>query len=645
MSEEKSRPVLKKTGKKEEISQSAGKKTSSKSSQGKKGSSSSSSRSRKNTLVSHKQTPSANGKNIPPLSLDDNLEEIFQDLSSSVKKPIGEILVRNGAIDRDQLAEALHRIPNQDLRTGEFLISKGITDEKSVQQALAEQVSLPFYEKLELDIDRSLVERLPLRFIKNYLLVPFRKKDRELFVAVYDPFDLQPLDDIRIIFQEYKVQTVVTLKREIEKVVTHFFEQSQAGTESMIEGLESTDMSLLSNMVEETRDLMEQDSESPIIQLVDAMISRAVAERASDIHIEPFEKDLFVRYRIDGILHEVLKPPKKIQSAIISRIKVMAKLNIAETRLPQDGRIQLKQGEKEIDIRISILPCYYGERVVMRLLNKTNVKFSLDSLGFEQSVLERFREQMKRTTGIILVTGPTGSGKSTTLYGALSELNAPEKNIMTIEDPVEYQIQGINQMHVRSQIDLTFARGLRAILRQDPDIVMVGEIRDEETARIAVQAALTGHLVFSTLHTNDAVSSLIRLVDMNVEPYLVNSSVIAFMAQRLTRVICDHCKTAYTPDDQELRKLDLDRKDLIHGKLFHGTGCDHCKNTGFSGRMMLNELLVLDDEIRDLLSGNASSTEIYRTAVKSGMRPMREDAKIKVISGYTTINEVLRVSI
>ncbi len=591
-----------------------------------------------------KKTKSDNEQKIS-VPESDNWDDLLRSLQVVPKKLLGEILVQQGAVTREQLAEVLHRLPQQELRIGEYLISKNIASEANVQKALAEQVGMTFLEKLNANVDRKLVERLPLRFVKNYLIVPYHGDGDVLQVAIHDPFSLQPLDDLRMMFSDYRIETVVTVRREIEKIVTQFFEQSQAGAESMIEGLEGTDISLLSNIVEVTRDLMEQDSESPIIQLVDAIISRAVSERASDIHIEPFERELVVRYRIDGILHEVLKPPKKIQSAITSRVKIMAKLNIAETRLPQDGRIQLKLGEKELDMRISVLPCYFGERVVMRLLNKTDMSFSLEGLGFEASVLELFREQMKRTTGVILVTGPTGSGKSTTLYGALNEINAPDKNIMTIEDPVEYQIPGINQMHVRTQIDLSFARGLRAILRQDPDVIMVGEIRDAETARIAVQAALTGHLVFSTLHTNDAVSSILRLVDMGVEPYLVNSSVIAFMAQRLVRVICRHCRTAYTPADIELEKIGLKRQDLDNGKLFHGAGCPHCKQTGYSGRMMINELLVMNDDMRLLLSHGATTAEMQQAAQRGGMRPMRQDAAIKVVSGYTTVDEVLRVSV
>ncbi len=594
--------------------------------------------------TSQKSLPGDKSKkknNTANIAVDDPLSLI----GITQRIPLGEILLKAQAITKDMLAEVLAKLPHQDLRLGEYLISKGIVNEESIQEGLAKQTGLPFEKKLTVSLDNELLFRLPLRFIKNYLIVPVQEKNGWLTVAIQDPYALQPLDDLRMIYSEYRIKTIISTSKEIESVITHYFEKKQSGTDQMLDGLEKADMSLLSNMVEETRDLMEQDSDSPIIQLVDTIISRAVSERASDIHIEPFEKELMIRYRIDGFLHEVLKPPKKIQSAIISRVKIMARLNIAETRLPQDGRIQLRIGEKDLDMRISVLPCYWGERVVMRLLNKTDTSFSLEKLGFTSHVLERYRAQMQRTTGIILVTGPTGSGKSTTLYGSLSELNSLDKNIMTIEDPVEYQIKGINQMHVRSQIDLTFARGLRAILRQDPDIIMVGEIRDAETARIAVQAALTGHLVFSTLHTNDAISSLIRIVDMGVEPYLVNSSVSAFMAQRLVRVICSHCKTPYKPEKADLVKLGIEEKDLSGGNLFHGRGCDKCRDTGYLGRMMINELLEMNDTIKELLMDNAPTSAIRKAAIENGMRPMREDAAIKVIQGYTTIEEVVRVSI
>jgi general secretion pathway protein E len=578
----------------------------------------------------------------------DNLwldKDFFEKFNLKSHTYLGEILLQMKVVTAEQLAEALGHMPSQHLRLGEYLISKGLATDEEIQAALARQAGIVFHKKLSIKLSNELIKRLSIRFIKNNLIVPVNEHDHTLEVAMYDPFLLQPLDDIRILFSDYKIQTVISTKKEIEGAITHYFEKSSTGAESMLDGLDSADMQLLSTKVEETRDLMEQDSDSPIIQLVDAMISGAVTERASDIHIEPFEKELMVRYRIDGMLLEVLKPPKKIQSAIITRVKIMAKLNIAETRLPQDGRIQLKIGEKDLDIRISVLPCYWGERVVMRLLNKTDAVFSLEALGFEEKVLKRYRAQMQKTTGVILVTGPTGSGKSTTLYATLSELKSPEKNIMTIEDPVEYQIKGINQMHVRSQIDLTFARGLRAILRQDPDIIMVGEIRDAETAKIAVQASLTGHLVYSTLHTNDAVSSLTRIIDMGIEPYLVNSSVSGFMAQRLVRVICPHCKTTYKPDPLDLKKLELKASDLLHGKLFRGKGCEKCKNTGYLGRMMINEFMEMNDEIKDLVSENASAAKIREAAVKSGMRLMREDAAIKVVNGYTTIEEVVRVSV
>jgi general secretion pathway protein E len=390
-------------------------------------------------------------------------------------------------------------------------------------------------------------------------------------------------------------------------------------------------------------DALDLSNEAPIIKMVNVILSQAVTERASDIHIEPYEKTVIVRYRVDGILHKVLSPPKSYQAGIISRIKIMSNLNIAENRLPQDGRIKLKLAGKDIDIRVSTIPCQYGERVVMRILNKTDQKYSLTTMGLLPHIYDKFKKIIYYPHGIILVTGPTGSGKSTTLYSALSELNTPERNIITCEDPVEYQFDGISQMQMQEKIGLTFATGLRAILRQDPDVVMVGEIRDEETARIAIQASLTGHLVFSTLHTNDAASAVTRLVDMGIEPYLITSTVLGFMAQRLVRVICKNCKKPYTPKDEELEPLNIKRADLIDGKLMKGEGCNACMGTGYKGRMGIYELLVMNNDIKTVVLQGSDATKINDIALATGMEPLRHYGKIKVIEGFTTQDEVLRV--
>ena len=413
----------------------------------------------------------------------------------------------------------------------------------------------------------------------------------------------------------------------------------------MFNELKDSDFDMLGGgAFNETEDILDMANEAPIIRFVNKAITEAVQERASDIHIEPYEKTLIVRYRIDGILYKMHEPPKKLQSAIISRIKIMSNLNIAENRLPQDGRIQLKIGKKDIDIRVSIFPTHYGERVVMRLLNKSDMSFDLETIGFSKDMLQKFRKALNKPHGVILVTGPTGSGKSTTLYSALTRLNNIDVNILPVEDPIESKLQGVGQMQVNSKIGLTFASGLRSILRQDPDIIMVGEIRDLETAEIAIQSALTGHRVFSTIHTNDAASAVTRLVDMGIEPFLISSSVNAFLAQRLIRRICPECKTAYKPTAKELAELKIKASSLKNGKLFHGKGCDKCLGTGYSGRTGIYELLVVSNSIKKLVVSNADAGTIKEQAVKEGMQTLYLDGLSKVIEGITTIEEVLRVS-
>lgn len=378
--------------------------------------------------------------------------------------------------------------------------------------------------------------------------------------------------------------------------------------------------------------------------MVNVILSQAVNERASDIHIEPYEKSLVVRYRVDGILHNVLSPPKSYHAGISSRIKIMSNLNIAENRLPQDGRIKLRLTGKDIDIRVSTIPCQFGERIVMRLLNKTDQKYSLDTMGFYPELVKTIRSLIIEPHGIILVTGPTGSGKSTTLYSALSELNTEERNIITCEDPVEYQFEGISQMQMQEKIGLTFATGLRAILRQDPDVIMVGEIRDEETARIAIQASLTGHLVFSTLHTNDAASAATRLVDMGIEPYLITSTVLGFMAQRLVRVICSHCKEMYKPTASELESIGISKKALKNGTLYRGKGCSHCMGTGFKGRTGIYELLLVDSHIKTAILHGSDAGKLNEIAREHNFKTLKDYGIRKVIDGVTTIDEVLRVT-
>jgi len=449
-------------------------------------------------------------------------------MTNKNEKPrfLGEILVENKVITPEQLQEVLLFQKGSPLRLGQILMQKGLATEEDLLPALAAHYSISSQMHLDFNGDEELFSRIPVNFLKKNKIVPFNVKDKVIYVAIIDALNIQPLDDLKMIYPDYSFEPVLTSEGEIHRVLSNHFDLLKADTtDDVIGNLEESDFEILSTPMTETEDILDMANEAPIIRLVNMVITEAVNDRASDIHIESFEKEMVVRYRIDGILYKMITPPKKFQGAIISRIKIMANLNIAENRLPQDGRIQIKIGGKDIDIRVSIFPTYYGERVVLRLLNKTDMKFELESLGFSKENFETFGDLIKKTHGVILVTGPTGSGKSTTLYSVLTKLNTLEVNILTVEDPIEYQLSGIGQMNVKPKIDLTFASGLRSILRQDPDIIMVGEIRDLETAQISIQAALTGHRVFSTIHTNDAASGITRLIDMGIEPFLIASSV------------------------------------------------------------------------------------------------------------------------
>ena len=447
---------------------------------------------------------------------------------------------------------------NTNIRIGQILLKKGLITDEQLISALAEQFDLKTQLYLEFNDPEGILNTINVPYFKKNRIIPFavNASKKIIDVAITDPLNLQSLDDLKMLFPGFKVNIVLTSDDEVKKVInSHFDVLKSESTDSVIEGLEESDFEILTGQITETEDIMDMANEAPIIRLVNTIIKQSVTDRASDIHFEPYEKELIVRFRIDGILYQMFTPPKKYQGAITSRVKIMANLNIAENRLPQDGRIQLKIGGKDIDIRVSTFPTYFGERIVLRILNKTDMIFDLNSLGFDDHTLKNFNNIIKKTHGIVLATGPTGSGKSTTLYSVLSTLNNHDVNILTVEDPIEYQLTGIGQMQVKPKIDLTFASGLRSILRQDPDIIMIGEIRDLETAEIAVQSALTGHRVFSTLHTNDAASGVTRLIDMGVEPFLIASSVNAFLAQRLVRKLCPHCKVAYKPSLKIMKEL------------------------------------------------------------------------------------------
>lgn len=558
---------------------------------------------------------------------------------------LGSILVERKVITPEQLQEALLAQKGASLRLGQFLIKKGLADEDEILSALAEQYGIPYEKEILLNDPDEIFAGIPVHFLKRNKVVPYAVKKNTIYTAITDALNIQPLDDLKMMFPGYRIEPVLTTEDEAVKIINSHYDVMRSDlSDEAIEDLEKGDLEILSSAVAETQDIMDMANEAPIIRLVNTVITQAVEDRASDIHIEPYEKDLVVRYRIDGILYQILTPPKKFQGAIISRIKIMANLNIAENRLPQDGRIQVKIGGKDIDIRVAIFPTYYGERLVLRLLNKTDMSFDLNSIGFSDEILKKFNSLITKTHGIILVTGPTGSGKSTTLYSVLSVLNKPEINTLTVEDPIEYQLQGVGQMQVKPKIDLTFANGLRAILRQDPDIVMVGEIRDLETAEIAVQAALTGHRVFSTIHTNDAASTITRLIDMGIEPYLIASSVNAFLAQRLVRTICPHCRETYKPPQKMLNELGIKVSQLKNGKLARGKGCEKCINTGYLGRTGIYELLPVDSDIRKMIMDHSDAASIKEKAVHLGMKTLLRAGIEKAVAGITTPEEVLRVS-
>jgi general secretion pathway protein E len=566
-------------------------------------------------------------------------------LKNVKQKHLGTILIENNVITPEQLQESLSAQKGSSMRLGQILIKKGFATEEDILGALGQHYNIRSKEHIEYSDPRHLLKHVPVHFLKRNMMAPFSLEGNTIFVAIIDPLNIQPMDDLKMLFPEYDLEPVLTREIEIQKIIqTHYADMGAESTADVIEDLEDADLELISSASLETEDLMDMANEAPIIRLVNTFFKEAINNRASDIHIEPFEKDLNVRYRVDGILYNMHTPPKKFQNAIISRIKIMANLNIAENRLPQDGRIQIKIGGKDIDIRVSTYPTQFGERLVLRLLNKSDMKYDLHSIGFEKQILESFEAQILKTHGIILVTGPTGSGKTTTLYSVLTKLNTAEVNILTVEDPIEYQIRGIGQMQVKPSINLSFATGLRSILRQDPDIIMIGEIRDIETAEIAVQSALTGHRVFSTLHTNDAPSGITRLLDMGVEPFLISSSVNAILAQRLVRTICPKCRYSYKPAASLIKELSLPPSKARNLKLYAGKGCSHCLNTGYRGRVGIYELLVVSSAIRKMIMASTDSETIKDTAVREGMITLRNDGLGKAAAGLTTIEEVLRVS-
>lgn len=554
---------------------------------------------------------------------------------------LGEILLQSKLITEEELKKALALQKKTNQRLDRVLLELKFLTQKELLKVLSEKLHIPFLDYLpDEDIDSEGLTRLSRPFLKRCCLLPL-KGER---VATADPLDPGPVDNFRLILA-HPLKMVIAPEEEILKGIERGYgAQEGESTAEIIKEFEKVDFGKGEGAFGEAKDLLDLASKPPIIKFVDSLIIEALKKRASDIHIEPFEKDLRIRYRIDGVLYDILRNERSHQPAIVSRVKVMAGLNIAERRLPQDGRISIRMAGKDIDIRVSVIPTSFGERVVMRLLDKSSMSFKLENLGFSQKNLETFLKLIKSAHGIILNTGPTGSGKTTTLYSALDRINTSDKNIITVEDPIEYQLEGIGQIQVKPKIGLTFAAGLRSIVRQDPDIMMVGEIRDFETAEIAIHAALTGHLVFSTLHTNDAAGAITRLLNMGVEPYLVSSSVIGIIAQRLVRLICPKCQESYVPSPESLAEVGLKPSELKEGVLWRGKGCSACLSNGYWGRIGIFELLVVDDEIRDMITNKKEANLIKQKAASKGMTTLQQAGVEQILSGITTLEEILRVT-
>ncbi|MCK6502853.1 type II secretion system ATPase GspE [Myxococcota bacterium] len=557
------------------------------------------------------------------------------------RERLDDILVRQG-VDPAVLQAARAQAEKAGVDLVEGLNRTQAVDGKVIARSLAAQTGLPVLDAIDVErVDPALVRGLPLGLAREAGVLPlWEEPDGGVLIAISSPAALPALGDLRLVYHR-PVRPVLVAPTVLRDATNKAYDKASQTASAVMEeiheeqGKESDDLML-------AEDLLDDPNQAPIIRFVNSLLTQATKERASDIHIEPFEKELAVRFRVDGVLYEVVKPPPRLQASIVSRVKIMAGLNIAEKRIPQDGRIRTRMAGREIDIRVSTMPVRHGERVVMRILEKGTV-FSLDGVGMEGDTLRHFRKLIRLPHGIILVAGPTGSGKTTTLYSALSEVNTPDKNILTVEDPVEYELRGIGQTQVNPKIDLTFASVLRAHLRQDPDIILVGETRDRETAENAVQASLTGHLVFSTIHTNSAPATFTRIIDMGVEPFLVASSLVAVLAQRLVRRLCPHCKELYRPSDEELHDVGLDGR-TFDGQLWRAVGCSECNQKGYRGRMGIYELLVVSERIRALVTSGADAGVIKKQAVTEGMATLRDDGIRKALMGHTSLDEVMRVT-
>jgi len=579
-------------------------------------------------------------------------------------KNLIDILKTSAGIAEEAIRDALETQKETGSRIADLLIRNKLITETQLLDAWSVLYTIPFWPELPLEnIGNDFTQQVPIQYLKKYAMVPLEYNQRNraperpepnpppseqgalprCVIAVNDPTHFQALDDLVRVLKLDDYQVVLSTRESILSFINMSYDFSRDSAEALVQNMAENGREILSQ-IEDTADLLDDTSDAPIIRLVNHIITQSTKARASDIHIEPYQNNFKVRYRVDGILYDLLTPPKWILAALISRIKVMAKMNIAEKRLPQDGRIDVRIGVQDIDVRVSTIPTTFGERAVLRLLNKTSTLLSLTDLGLLADKLKLLQSLIETPNGIILVTGPTGSGKTTTLYAVLSEINKPDINIITIEDPIEYQLDGISQIQVNPKINLTFARGLRSVVRQDPDVLLIGEIRDKETADIAVQSALTGHLVFSTLHTNDSASAITRLVDIGVEPFLISSSLIAVVAQRLIRVLCDHCKEPFHPDDSVLEHIGLAADRIAGHTLYRARGCDHCFQTGYRGRIGVFEIMVINEDLAGLVLKTYDSNRIKQEALRHNMVTLREDGIQKVLAGTTTFEEVLRVT-
>lgn len=548
---------------------------------------------------------------------------------------LGALLLEEGLLTADQLEAAVDSQRESGLPLGQVLIEQGVVTEAQLVRALGEQIGVPFIDLTEVGVDPAAVAAVPEYLIKRYTLLPVAFDDGKLVVAMADPANVLAVDDLRAV-SGYEIEPRVATRSDLEDAI-----RRQANFDASVSDL--AELAAEETDTEDLDGLSVAAEDAPVVKLVNTVITRAVNDRASDVHLEPGEKELRVRFRIDGVMHDVMSAPRSIANAVVSRVKIMADLDIAERRVPQDGRISLRVTNRAIDLRAATLPGIYGEKIVLRILDKSAGVASLSELGFEDYNLKRYHSAYSKPYGAILVTGPTGSGKTTTLYSTLEILNRPEVNIITVEDPVEYRLAGITQVQVNRKAGLLFATALKSILRADPDIILIGEVRDSETAQIAVEAALTGHLVLTTLHTNDAPSSIGRLLDMGVEPFLAGSSVDAVLAQRLARRLCKKCKVVIQPDPAVLAPLGWREEWGYDRPVFRAEGCGACSQTGYRGRLSINEVMLVNEEIQRMIVERASADRIAAAAIEEGMVTLREDGLVKVRAGETSIEEILRV--